>query len=112
LERSTYFIQASPPEDPLVSKLFRPDTLSELARPKARDIIVRRERQTFRRLPKSGVVLFAVKTALTPLMDLNQEQRLNLAREIRSWPDNIAAYKGRDFWGRCVLDFIECGIED
>jgi hypothetical protein len=75
-------------------------------------MFVRRERQTFRKLPKSGAILFAVKTALTPLQDLDQEERLNLAREIRSWPENIAAYKGRDFWGECVLDFIECGIED
>ncbi len=112
MERSTYFIQATPPEEPLLSNMFRPDTLSQQASPKARDIIVRRERQTFRKLPKSGAVLFAVKTALTPLRDLEQEERLNMAREIRSWPDDIAAYKGRDFWGACVLDFIECGIED
>jgi hypothetical protein len=112
LERSAYFIQAAPQEDSLLSKMFRPEVLSEQAPPRVRDILIRRERQTFRKLPQSGAVLFAVKTAITPLQDLDQDERLNLAREIRSWPEGIAAYKGREFWGPCVLDFIECGIEN
>lgn len=112
LERSAYFIQAAPQEDSLLSKMFRPEALSEEAPPRVRDILIRRERQTFRKLPQSGAVLFAVKTAITPLQGLGQDERLNLAREIRSWPDGIAAYKGREFWGPCVLDFIECGIEN
>jgi hypothetical protein len=40
----------------------------------ASDVKLRRERQTFMRLPISGAVLFTVHTYLTPLIELEKEE--------------------------------------
>ena len=54
-----------------------------------RDIIIRRERQTFRRLPKINAVVFTVKTTITPLVQFPKEELEGLAAEIRPWPEDI-----------------------
>lgn len=69
------------------------------------DILLRQERQTFRRLPKTGALLFSVKTTLDAFDELPLEQIQALATEIRSWPEDMAKYKGRDIWGQRVLDY-------
>lgn len=51
-----------------------------------RYIIVRRERQTFRRLEQTGAIVFTVKTGIQSLVDLGEEERKGLAKEIRSCP--------------------------
>lgn len=71
------------------------------------NIIIRHERQTFRRLPKSGAVIFIVKTSITPLVHFPKEELAGLAAEIRSWPEDIAEYKGRGLWQRPVLGYCE-----
>ncbi|GAD94298.1 conserved hypothetical protein [Paecilomyces variotii No. 5] len=108
MERSNYFVELKGPNEGLYSTLFRPDGLSEASQnPRARDIIIRRERQTFRKLPQSGALLFGVKTTLTPLDELPTEELHNLVREMGSWPEEVANYKGKDVWGPSVLDFCK-----
>ena len=34
----------------------------------------------------------------------------DLATEIRSWPTEVATYKGRDRWGNCVLQFCDAKV--
>jgi hypothetical protein len=75
-------------------------------------VIVRRERQTFRRLPESGTVVFTVKTSVERLVDIEPEEREGLAKEIRAWPSQIASYKGRDLWGKAVYGFCEARPDD
>ncbi|KAF2271862.1 uncharacterized protein EI97DRAFT_427448 [Westerdykella ornata] len=120
MQRHTFFIQISPhaasshplsptfPHSTLLfiqsGKDFFPGTMRNLS-PSC--ILVRRERQTFRRLSLSNTVVFTVKTNVERLVDLDGEQRRNLAREIRAWPSEVARYKGRDLWGRVVLGFCE-----
>ncbi|KAF1994552.1 hypothetical protein P154DRAFT_447319, partial [Amniculicola lignicola CBS 123094] len=70
-------------------------------------IVVRRERQTFRRLPRTGAVVFTVKTSLQDLEQVPREERPGLAAEIRAWPDEIGRFKGRDMWGTHVLGFCD-----
>lgn len=88
MERSNYFVQITTTEEPLVSILFKPDGLSQKVEPDAAHIVIRRERQIFRRLPRSGGTLFSVKTSLTYLRDLEKELG-NLAKEIKSWPEDV-----------------------
>jgi len=109
LERSTYFIQLKPSpytlEDCLFiqePKEFFPGNLSNLH---PRNILVRHERHTFRRLPKSDAILFTVKTSLTPLRKLSGDDLENLASRVRAWPEDVATYKGRDLWGHSVLGY-------
>ncbi|KAJ9368427.1 hypothetical protein DTO282E5_6895 [Paecilomyces variotii] len=108
MERSNYFVELKGPNEGLYSTLFRPDGLSEATpSPRPCDIIIRRERQTFRKLPQSGALLFGVKTTLTTLEELPREELHNLVREMETWPEEVASYKGKDIWGDSVLHFCQ-----
>lgn len=62
---------------------------------------MRHERQTLRRLPRTRAVMFMVRTYLTPVTDLrDEEDNLWAFREaVRAWPPVMAKYKGRHVWG-------------
>ncbi|OJD27210.1 hypothetical protein ACJ73_01394 [Blastomyces percursus] len=108
MERSSYFIQVIKPGESLSSILFQPVGLGHRdITPRAEDILIRRERQTFRRLSKSRAIVFGVKTSLTRLQELPLEELKNLVTEIKSWPDAIGKYKGRDHWGSAVIGWME-----
>ncbi|PLB37409.1 heme-dependent oxidative N-demethylase family protein [Aspergillus candidus] len=108
MERSNYFVEVKHPGEDLFEVLYRPTTLSEdNPDPAPQDIVIRRERQTFRRLPKTGTIVFGVKTILTPLDELPMEELRNLAKEIKSWPEYVGEYKGRGIWGAKALEFCE-----
>lgn len=111
MERSSIFIQVRPPGRSLAEILFIqepkdffPGNVNNLW---PRDIIIRRERQAFRRLPKTNAVVFTVKTSITPLVQLPKEELEGLAAEIRSWPEDIATYKGKGLWGRLILGYCD-----
>ena len=70
-------------------------------------IIVRHERQTFRRLILSNAVVFTVHTSIRGLVDIPVHERANLVAEIKAWPKQIATYKGRDLWERAVVGWCE-----
>jgi len=55
-------------------------------------IILRTERQTLRRLPKTGAILFTIRTYTTPVVKLAEEPGVpsRLASAVRSWPDVVA----------------------
>lgn len=55
-------------------------------------MILRTERQTLRRLPKTGGILFTIRTYMTPVVKLAQEPGVpaRLASAVRSWPDIVA----------------------
>lgn len=108
MERSNYFIEVRPPHENLLETLYRPNGLVENDMdPAPHDIIVRRERQTFRRLPRSDAIVFGVKTILTPLDELPVQEMRNLAKEVESWPDCVGEYKGKAVWGAKALQFCK-----
>jgi hypothetical protein len=112
MERSTYFIEVRPPRESLLDTLYRPSGLVENGPdPSPHDIIVRREVQTFRRLPRSTAIVFGVKTVLSPLDELPVQELQNLAKEIRSWPDSVGEYRGRPAWGAKALEFCRLRTE-
>lgn len=118
MERSNYFVEVKRPGENLFDILYRPNALceKELINPSPEEIIIRRERQTFRRLPRTGAIVFGVKTYLTTLDQLPRQELENLAKEMRSWPEHVGEYKGRDVWGAKVMEFYRSrvggGIED
>lgn len=69
---------------------------------------MRVERQTLRRLPRTGAVIFGIRTYLTPLEDLVLEPEVpgRLASAIRSWPEDVARYKARSAF-ESVLDYLD-----
>lgn len=71
------------------------------------NILIRQERQVFRRLPRSGALLFSVKTYMHNLIDLSLDELRAFAAEVRKLPDDVAGYKGRHIWGDCVLKFCD-----
>jgi hypothetical protein len=73
-------------------------------------IIIRTERQTFKRLPKSGAIVFAVKTNLRRLTTLHVGELEGFVKDVRSWPEAMARYKGRHCWGDVALRYCEQAI--
>jgi ABC-type Fe3+-hydroxamate transport system substrate-binding protein len=49
--------------------------------------------------------VFGVKTYLTPISQLPMQELENLAKEMKTWPEYVSEYKGKDVWGRKVLEY-------
>ena len=114
--RNNYFLQAddglgwshtAPPEDcdePL-DKAWKPD-------PKLRpidNVHFRSERQSLRRLPKSGGIVFTVRTYFEPITEIAKEPGVpgRLASAVRSWGDDVKKYKGREKYGDVLLEYLD-----
>lgn len=69
----------------------------------------RSERQTLRRLPKSGAVVFTIRTYFHPVTDIAEEDYVpgRLASAVRSWDDWVSHYKGRDMYGEILLEYLD-----
>ncbi|KAJ5232121.1 hypothetical protein N7468_005077 [Penicillium chermesinum] len=109
MERSNYFVEVKRPGEALSEILYRPNALCEkaLLDPSPEEILIRRERQTFRRMPRTGAIVFGVKTYLTPVSQLPLKELENLATEMKTWPDYVSEYKGRHVWGAKVLEYYK-----
>lgn len=80
---------------------------------------LRSERQTLRRLPRTGAIIFGIRTYLFKVEELARERGVagRLASAIRSWPDDVAIYKGRKMYRDILLGYLdECaereGVEE
>jgi Protein of unknown function (DUF3445) len=101
MERTNLFIQTTP-------DLFQdaPEAVSaEMVTPKK--LMVRRERQTFIRLTNSGAVLFAVRTYMTPLIELDLDELKALKSQVMGWEEEIRIYKGWEIWGEQLLRWCD-----
>ncbi|KAK6343236.1 hypothetical protein TWF730_010835 [Orbilia blumenaviensis] len=69
----------------------------------------RTERQTLRRLPRSGGVVFTIRTYFHPVVDVAKEPYVpgRLASAIRSWGDDVAKYKGSEKYKTVLLKFLD-----
>ncbi|KAI1613610.1 hypothetical protein EDD36DRAFT_201567 [Exophiala viscosa] len=108
VSRHNFFVQADDvlfQADPFPATLAAPPTIESLR--------IRHERQTLRRLPKTGVILFTVRTYLTPLTDLEDdpESMQEFLGAIRAFPESIARYKNRHLWGETVETWCEEKLE-
>lgn len=70
----------------------------------------RSERQTLTKLPKTGAVVFTIRTFLIPMSKLKLEGPEVSERfigAIKGFPDDIADYKRSVAWGPAVIDYLE-----
>jgi alpha-1,2-mannosyltransferase len=69
----------------------------------------RSERQSLRRLPRSGAVVFTIRTYFQPITEIVKEPYVpgRLASAIRSWGDDVSRYKGRERYGEVLLEYLD-----
>lgn len=69
----------------------------------------RSERQSLRRLPKTGAVVFTIRTYFHPITEIAQEDYVpgRLASGIRSWGPDVKKYKGYDQYGEVLLEYLD-----
>ncbi|KAF6826231.1 mannosyl transferase [Colletotrichum plurivorum] len=69
----------------------------------------RSERQSLRRLPRTKAVVFTIRTYFHPVTELAAEDYVpgRLASAIRSWDDTVANYKGREMYGKVLLEYLD-----
>ncbi|KAJ5195484.1 Protein of unknown function DUF3445 [Penicillium cinerascens] len=73
------------------------------------EIHFRSERQTLRRLPRSKVIVFTIRTYFEPVTKLAQEPHVpgRLAEAFRSWDETVSFYKGKSHWDKILLPYLD-----
>lgn len=130
--RLNYAVQALEPSDDFQDHAFDPEQLGWLhthlgpeelydpdhhSRPRSAGSVppellrLRTERQTLRRLPLSGAIVFGIRTYLTHLEAIADEKTTGapgrLASAIRSWTPDVQQYKGFDLYGEKLIEYLE-----
>lgn len=69
----------------------------------------RSERQSLRRLPRSGGVVFTIRTYFHPIIEIANQPYVpgRLASAVRSWGDDVAKYKGRAMYQDVLLKYLD-----
>ncbi|KAK4653345.1 hypothetical protein QC762_512460 [Podospora pseudocomata] len=69
----------------------------------------RSERQTLRRLPNSGGVVFTIRTYFHPVTEIAEEDYVpgRLASAVRSWGEDVSRYKGKDKYQDVLLEYLD-----
>jgi alpha-1,2-mannosyltransferase len=69
----------------------------------------RSECQSLRRLPRSGGVLFTIRTYFEPITGICNEDFVpgRLASSIRAWGDDVGRYKGKEKYGHVLLAYLD-----
>ncbi|KAL2056379.1 hypothetical protein ABVK25_003402 [Lepraria finkii] len=69
----------------------------------------RSERQSLRRLPRSGGVVFTIRTYFEPVTAIAKEPGVpgRLASAVRSWGDDVSKYKGRERYQDVLLEYLD-----
>ena len=69
----------------------------------------RSERQSLRRLPRSGGVVFTIRTYFEPITKIAKEPGVpgRLASAVRSWGNDVAKYKGRERYQDVLLEYLD-----
>ncbi|KAL9045862.1 MAG: hypothetical protein Q9214_001170 [Letrouitia sp. 1 TL-2023] len=69
----------------------------------------RTERQSLRRLPRSGGVVFTIRTYFEPITKVSREWGVpgRLASAVRSWGEDVSRYKGRERYGEVLLEYLD-----
>jgi hypothetical protein len=72
-------------------------------------LFFRQERQTLRRLPKSGAVVWMVHTYIEPMHNIALEPGVpgRLASLVRSWDEKLAEHKGRSNYEHVLLPYLD-----
>ncbi|KAH7869027.1 uncharacterized protein C8R40DRAFT_792183 [Lentinula edodes] len=75
----------------------------------AENLRLRTERQTLRRLPLSGAIVFGIRTYLFPVEELAKEPGIpaRMASAMRSWPEDVRKYKGNGLYEKVMLEYLD-----
>lgn len=70
---------------------------------------LRTERQTLHRLPRTGGVVFTIRTYHLPITDIAQEDYVpgRLASAVRSWDNEASKYKGKYKYEAILLKYLD-----
>ncbi|KAL8283113.1 hypothetical protein RQP46_005891 [Phenoliferia psychrophenolica] len=73
------------------------------------DVFFRTERQSLRRMPKTGCSFLTIRTYFHKVADIANEPGVpgRMASAIRSWPDNVAKYKGAELYTPVLLPRLD-----
>ncbi|KAG9018958.1 hypothetical protein FRB90_007949 [Tulasnella sp. 427] len=71
-------------------------------------IYFRSERQSLRRLPRTGAILFTIRTYYEPVISLAKEPGVpgRMASALQSWPEDVAIYKGQARYKDVLLEYL------
>ncbi|KAJ3723415.1 hypothetical protein FB446DRAFT_665726 [Lentinula raphanica] len=80
----------------------------------AENLRLRTERQTLRRLPLSGAIVFTIRTYLFPVEELAKEPGIpaRMASAMRSWPEDVRRYKGNGLYEKVMLEYLDKAAEE
>lgn len=69
----------------------------------------RSERQSLRRLPRSGAVVFTIRTYFEPVTGIAEELYVpgRLASGLRSWGEDVSRYKGKEKFEEVLLEYLD-----
>lgn len=72
------------------------------------DLWLRSERQTLRRLPSTGAILFTIRTEQAPMgcVALRPDLAAAMAEAVRSWSPALVSYRGADAWREPLLAWL------
>ncbi|KAI3407072.2 hypothetical protein KGF56_000160 [Candida oxycetoniae] len=75
---------------------------------------LRSERQSLRRLPISGAIVFTIRTYFLPITELCKEPYVprRLLNGMNSWQDNVQEYKGFEKYKKVLLPYLEKMAEE
>lgn len=62
---------------------------------------LRVERQTLRRMGRTGAIIFGIRTYLSKISEMKEEEKEKLGESLEGWGEDIKEYKGRwrgDWW--------------
>ncbi|KAI0844301.1 hypothetical protein F5Y00DRAFT_256115 [Daldinia vernicosa] len=75
--------------------------------PSLDECYLRVEHQTLTKLPRTGAIIFTVRSYMTPLHQVKAEgDGKALAQAIESMPEGLGHYKMVQYWGRKVLPWL------
>jgi hypothetical protein len=88
--------------DPATAAAITPENAGE-------KLWLRVERQTLRRLPQTGAVLFTIRTHVTRLNEAIRDARSaqDLALAVRTMPDEVARYRSADAFRAALLAWLD-----
>jgi hypothetical protein len=88
-------------------ELFQPASVKRAAPQEfGNDIFLRVERQTLRRLPKCGDVLFTIRTYIKPLGELAPDAARRLATAIENLPDAMRDYRSMSQFADALVAWL------
>lgn len=81
---------------------------------KIEQLYYRSERQSLRRLPKTGAVVFTIRTYFLPITEMCEEPYIprRLLNGIESWTDDVREYRGYEKFKDVILPYLREKAEE